>query len=107
MQPRFMKRGQGPGSSSQHPSCRPRLTLEPVLAEALKQRAQDHGGVPVGALLVPTQHVSACFQLFKGWNLHILGVENHELLSPAFRLLHLPPQAVIAFESPDGSEIRQ
>lgn len=105
MQPRFMKRGQGPGSSSQHPSCRPRLTLEPVLAEALKQRAQDHGGVPVGALLVPTQHVSACFQLFKGWNLHILGVENHELLSPAFRLLHLPPQAVIAFESPDGSEM--
>lgn len=72
-------------------------SLLPAAYAALRNRAEAHGGVPVGALLVPTACAAQCRDRLETefGKLKLLGTDT---LGPGVLLLHLPRMVAGAFE---------
>ena len=86
------------------------LSNTSALHAALADRGtRDHGGVPVGCLLVPKARVNEFQKLLKPHKFQLLGVDARVAVAyslPADSLiLHLPPAVVQTLDSPDDSEL--
>ncbi len=80
----------------------PARALEPeheqtlaYLQERLASRRSSHGGIPVGALLVPKQQANVGRKLLESYNLRLVAVSR---TAAGKLLLHLPPEAAAALD---------
>lgn len=74
---------------------------EEMIIEALASRKTDHGGIPVGALILPKQHLAQCRSRIE----QLAGLSKYQVdrLAADLFLLHLPPLVAGVLDSPSAA----